>query len=121
MLRENNDPRKFLCFPLSETNEISQLAKILFEGAFSFLYTQQLWRLTKLGQDKQWWCATLIKIWLTYFSKLSDDPSHRVPVLRNHDLGFSVPPPLPFVIPFSTEHNQKLKFSDASFPPFMIT
>ena len=33
-------------------------------------------------------------------------------VLRNQDLGFSDPPPPPFVITFSTERNQKLPFSD---------
>ena len=38
-------------------------------------------------------------------------------VLRNQDLGFSDPPPPPFVITFSTERNQKLPFSDPPLPP----
>ena len=37
-------------------------------------------------------------------------------VLRNQDLGFSDPPPFPFVITFSTERNQKLPFSDPPSP-----
>ena len=42
-------------------------------------------------------------------------------VLRNQDLGFSDPPPPPFVITFSTERNQKLPFSDPPpLPPLWL-
>ena len=51
---------------------------------------------------------------LTQYSLISLGNIH---VLRNQDLGFSDPPPPPFVITFSTERNQKLPFSDPPLSP----
>ena len=52
-------------------------------------------------------------------SPLTRSPLRDHPLLCNQDLGFS--DPLPFVITFSTERNQKLPFSDNPLPPFVIT
>ena len=69
----SNDTRKFSCSLLSETNEISQLAKILPELAFPFLYSTMAVAAFKTW-SRHWW-ATLIRIVLMYLPNLSEDPS----------------------------------------------
>ena len=69
----SNDTRKFSCSLLLETNEISQLAKILPELAFPFLYSTMAVAAFKTW-SRHWW-STLIRIVLMYLPNLSEDPS----------------------------------------------
>ena len=59
-------------------------------------------------------------IWKLWFSQIQIYKQGIIHVLRNHVLGFSDLPPLPFVITFSTERNQNLPFCDPPpFPPLL--